>query len=42
VKYHYDTALADELYRLEQQSSRKLKGKGARLSRDDIDALADK
>ena len=42
VKYHYDSKLADELYKLEQQNSRKLKGKGARLSRDDINALADK
>ncbi|MBP8275501.1 MAG: hypothetical protein KAX55_01220 [Propionivibrio sp.] len=42
VKYHYDTPLADELYKLEQQSSRKLNGKGAGLTRSDINALADK
>lgn len=42
VKYHYDTPLADELYKLEQQSSRKLKGRGAGLTRADINALADK
>ena len=42
VKYHYDTPLANKLYQLEQQYSRKLKNKGAGLSRDDIDALADK
>ncbi|MBL6752208.1 MAG: hypothetical protein ISP90_16940 [Nevskia sp.] len=41
VKYHYDTPLADELYRIEQQYSRKLAGKGAGLSRDDIERLAD-
>lgn len=42
VKYHYDTPLADELYRIEQQYSRKLKGKGAGLRRADIEALRDK
>lgn len=42
VKYHYDTPLAHELYRLEQQYSRKLAGKGAGLNRDDVEALADK
>ena len=42
VKHHYDTPLADELYKLEQQSSRKLNGKGAGLTRSDINALADK
>ena len=29
VKYNYRTPLADELYRLEQRESRRLKGKGA-------------
>jgi hypothetical protein len=42
VKYHYDTPLANELYRIDQQHSRKLAGKGAGLSRDDIEALMDK
>lgn len=42
VKYHYDTPLADELYRIEQRFSRNLVDKGAGLSRDDIEALADK
>lgn len=42
VKYHYDTDLAHELYETEQQFSRKLAGKGAGLTRADIDALADK
>ena len=39
VKYHYDTPLADELFKLEQQHSRLLKGKGAGLTRADIEAL---
>ncbi len=39
VKYHYDTALADELYKLEQTHSRNLKGRGAGLRRSDIEAL---
>ncbi len=42
VKHHYDSALANELYRFEQQTSRKLKGKGAGLRRADIEALADR
>ncbi len=42
VKYHYDSKLANELYIAEQQYSRKLKGKGAGLSRDDVEALVDK
>lgn len=41
VKYNFNTPLADELYRIEQQFSRKLAGKGAGLNRDDIEALAD-
>jgi hypothetical protein len=41
VKYHYDTPLADELYRLDQRFSRKLANKGAGLNRDDIERLAD-
>lgn len=39
VKYHHDTPLADELYRIEQQYSRTLKDRGAGLRRADIDAL---
>lgn len=39
VKYHAATPLADELYRLEQSQSRRLKGKGAGLSRADIEKL---
>jgi len=42
VKYHYDTPLADEMYKIEQQYSRKLKGKGAGLRRADVEALRDK
>ena len=42
VKYHYDTPLADEMYKLEQQYSRKLKGKGAGLRRADVEELRDK
>ena len=41
VKYHYQSPLADEMYKLEQQHSRKLAGKGAGLTRADIQALAD-
>lgn len=39
IKYHFDDPLADELYRLEQQYSRTLKGKGAGLKRADIESL---
>jgi hypothetical protein len=39
VKYHYDTPLADELYRLGQAHSRLLKGAGAGLRRADVEAL---
>jgi hypothetical protein len=42
VQYHYDTPLANELYCIDQQYSRKLAGKGSRLTRDDIERLADK
>jgi len=38
VKYNYDTPLADELYRAEQEESRTLKGKGAGLKRADLGA----
>ena len=40
VKYNYDTPLADELYEIEQSHSRNLKGKGAGLDRDDIEAAS--
>ncbi len=39
VKYHHDTPLADELYRLTQSDSRLLKGAGAGLRRADVEAL---
>lgn len=39
VKYNAETPLADELYKLEQAQSRRLKGKGAGLTRADIEAL---
>ncbi len=42
VKYNYDTALADELFKLEQQFSRLLKGRGAGLARADVEALRGK
>lgn len=42
VKYHFDSPLADELYRVEQQHARKLKGRGAGLRRADVDALRDR
>ena len=39
VKYHAGTPLADELYHLEQQDSRLLKGRGSSLRRADIEKL---
>jgi len=36
VKYNYDTALADDLYKAEQIHSRNLKDKGAGLMREDL------
>ncbi len=36
VKYHYDDPQVDEMYRIAQESSRNLKGKGAGLRRADI------
>ena len=39
VKYHADTELADELFKLEQKNSRLLKDKGAGLRRDDVERL---
>jgi len=39
LKYHADTPTADEIYRIEQATSRRLKDQGAGLRRVDIDAL---
>jgi hypothetical protein len=39
TKYNAGTPLADELYKLEQQDSRLLKGKGSSLRRADIEKL---
>ncbi|MCB1746480.1 MAG: hypothetical protein H6977_02520 [Gammaproteobacteria bacterium] len=39
VRDHADSALADELYRLDQRGSRHLDGRGAGVTRDELDAL---
>lgn len=39
VKYNYDSEQANAMYKTQQQYSRRLKGKGAGLRRDDIEAL---
>ncbi len=39
AKYHSDTPLARELYEHAQRTSRRLKGKGAGLTRADVEAL---
>jgi hypothetical protein len=39
VKYNAGTPLADELYHLEQETSRNLKGKGSGLRRTHVDKL---
>ena len=39
LKHHYDTPLADELYRLEQRESRTLRDRGAGLRRADVERL---
>ncbi|MEM1139553.1 MAG: hypothetical protein AAGH45_06675, partial [Pseudomonadota bacterium] len=39
LKHNAHTPLADEMYKEEQQRSRRLAGKGAGLSREDIDAI---
>lgn len=39
VKYHHDTPLADELFKIDQRQSRLLKDRGAGLSRDAVEAL---
>jgi hypothetical protein len=41
VKYNYTSQLANELYEIEQRSSRKLKGRGAGLLRADLESLND-
>lgn len=41
LKHHYDGPLADEMYRADQAKSRKLVGKGAGLSKADIEKLND-
>ncbi len=42
LKYNHTHALAGELYRHEQRLSRKLSGRGAGLSRDDVESLCDR
>jgi hypothetical protein len=42
VKYHYNDPRVEDLYHLEQRSSRKLNKKGAGLSREDVETLRDK
>ncbi|MGH8598829.1 MAG: hypothetical protein ACREXT_19450, partial [Gammaproteobacteria bacterium] len=39
LKYHFDTPLADEMYAVEQEHSRNLRGQGAKLRRADIEKL---
>ena len=39
VRGHADSPLADELYALEQLHSRELKGRGAKLTRDDMNII---
>lgn len=39
VKDHYQTPLADELYRLDQRGSRNLEGRGAGVTREEIDRI---
>lgn len=39
VRTHWNTDLADELYRIEQRTSRNLKDRGAGVTRADIDAI---
>jgi len=41
LKYHADDPRAHELYRLDQQHSRRLKDRGAGLTRADVEALRD-
>lgn len=42
LKFHSEDPLADELYKLEQATSRNLKGRGAGLRRKDISAIRKK
>lgn len=39
VRAHHDTELADELYRLDQRGSRNLEGRGAGVTREEIDQI---
>jgi hypothetical protein len=39
VKFHYETPLADELYRIDQHGSRTLEGRGAGVQREDIEHI---
>lgn len=39
LKYHYDSPAADEMYRIEQETSRNLRDQGASLRRVDIENL---
>ncbi len=39
LKYHYDTPVAGEMYRIEQETSRQLRDQGAGLRRADIEKL---
>jgi hypothetical protein len=39
VKDHWDTKLADDLYRIDQRGSRNLEGRGAGVTREDVDHI---
>lgn len=39
VKHNYETPVADELYRIDQESSRTLAGRGAAVTREDIEQI---
>jgi hypothetical protein len=39
VKTHHDTPLADDLYRIDQRHSRTLEGRGAGVTREDIERI---
>jgi hypothetical protein len=39
VRNHYKTPLADELYKLDQRASRNLEGRGASVTREEIDEI---
>ena len=42
IKYHHNSDKADKLFSIEQSQSRNLKGKGASLTRDDIENMRKK